>query len=236
MAIIPPPLLPSALSPQGVTLKPQTRARLWQARARQRVTPGNAQGASITLYQADKDGCDFLAYLWASLHSRQEHLSTFGALAEKPVTFINHAAACAIYVIHSPDSAWQMLDGVMAIAWSDDAVPLARIRLTFYVFPEYRHPRLTRQLCEGMLRHLFQVRLFENVWGLVPVENRLAVRFLSRQGFLDTTLRPKALLDPVTKRPVDALEVWLRRQDWEALQAEHQHEGGDHDVPMETTE
>ena len=220
MTILAPPKLPDLLEPVTLpVLKPTTRAHLRQTHTRVRVTPDLAQGATITLYNVQEHGLDVLAYLWASLQSRDEHLQILGALAAKPMEWLKHFVGVDLFVVHTPAVAWQTLDGVMAFAWGDDTVPKARYRCHFYVFPDYRHPLLTRQLYTGMLHHLFEERGFHNVWGLTPVTNKLALRFLRRMGIAGQRLRKDATIDPVTLEPIDCLETWITREAWRQWQA-----------------
>lgn len=122
--------------------------------------------------------------------------------------------------MHGQDTAWQEWEGVVAVFWSSEVIPLARYRLDFWIAPEYRHPVLTTQIAQGVLHHLFEIRQFQLVYGITPITNRLALRFFLRLGFRHRVRLPGGTIAPQTGQPLDAMMTLIPRADWRAQQAE----------------
>lgn len=215
MALLPAPILPLSLE---TSLKTTTRSALAERRRRARAALTPAEGAVINRYEVSTDQGDLLYCLWARLLAQHEVL-LLGNVAKSPTAFVEAFRRMEVLLIYDPEEDWQHGEGVMALCWSDQVIPRASFKLSFYISPPYRHPVMSTQLACGMLRHLFEVRLFENVWGLTPVTNRLALRFYRRLGLSPAhhIYRPKSVLDPLTGEPMDAFETWLSRTEWHYL-------------------
>jgi RimJ/RimL family protein N-acetyltransferase len=207
-----PPVFPGNLPRDA--LRPATRQRITTARLRQRASVTHAQPMTLTRYDVKAHGLDFLMYWWATAREQNEHVTLLGSVARTPTAFLQSYAGCDIMVLHTHD-AWQEWQGVVAVVYSSDVIPGARYRLDYWLAPAYRHPTLSRQIARQVLDYLFQIRQFQLVWGLTPVTNTLAVRFLLRLGFQRREVWPGGTIDPHTGQPIDAVCTLIPRKAWE---------------------
>jgi len=184
--------------------------------------PTLAQPLTLTRYDAQTHGLDFLLYWWTETRALGEHLDILGSVAATPMAFLKSYAGCDLTVVHSQDLGWQQGEGVVAVVWSSDVLPLSRYRLDYWIAPAYRHPRLTAQIAQGVLHHLFETRQFQVVWGITPMTNRLALRVLLRWGFRSRGVWPGGTIDPHTSQPMDAMVTVLAREEWRMLEREKQ--------------
>ena len=199
---------------QPTSLKPTTVAKLhrWEPRAH----PHEQLQFAVQPYIPAVHGLDLLLHLWDAMPSRQERIEAFGPIGSSPTAFVSsYATTAEILIAHEWESDWRHGEGVLGLSWYDDILESTRARIHFYVFPPYRHSLLTKRVASVVLAYLFGTRGFDMLYGLTPVENRLALRFIHRIGFEPVGRLTNAVKDHGA--PSDAIISQLTRDRWESL-------------------
>lgn len=204
------PTLPR-LRPVTDGLKPSVSSWLSTHAYRQRARAVDVETITPQTYSVQAHGTDVLLYWYAQVRQLGEHTFLWGdTVGNSPSRFVAEAVGWEIVVLAEDEALWHQGEGIVGVAYADDAYPPCRQRLHFWVAPPYRHPATTDALVHKVLPVYFAK--YAVLWGVTPASRHLALRAIKRWGFHEIGRFPQSEQDG--EYWVDGVISVLTRAEW----------------------
>ena len=163
-----------------------------------------------------KPPADVLAY--AFLRLTQEGLRDVVFYDQPGITVVEYLVWCAsinvlgCYIRRPLVDSPPVLVGLGFINKLTEINGYRRGEVGMFFFREYWGRKLTQEFCEKMLDWCFQDANLDAVYGISPVNNRLAVAFSRRMGFHQVGPIPKFCT--WKGKPADGMISVMTREEW----------------------